>query len=156
MEYLILVKWDVEKQETAVSVKEQNYTIDMVLDMLVNSLCMLVQTCTEKEHRLKDYELMNRIISCVKWGRDRMPEEDYKVIIKTNREEEWINISFPSEQGYLPIELTSDIVALAIHEIIQDDKTPEQLLELVLNVLNSQFVRTDLKPVSIDDAFLNK
>ena len=156
MEDLIIVKWHPEENRTSISLKEANYSVELIINMLVNSLCMMVQTCGENEHKLKDYELLSRIKKCIDNGDIINPNKELSIIIKINLEEEWVNISFPSEQGYLPIELTSDIISYSLFQIITYDKNPKELRAMIDEFLVSQFVRADMNTVLIDNEFLNK
>lgn len=155
MESLIVVNWKPEKSSNVIHLKE-SYNVGTVIDLLVNSLMMLVQTCTENEHKLKDFELLRRIKNIIDNGQFEKPETELMIIIKADFEKEWINISFPATQGFLPIELVSDIISYSLFQIISDDKDPEDLRNSIYENMHYHFVKIDNKPISIDEDFLKK
>lgn len=156
MQKWLTVKYNSELEKSEIGLPDNTYTVSLVLGMLVSALTSIVQICTEKEFKLKDYQMMNRIKKNLDNGVEINSTKDLTIILKADMEEEWINISFPSEQGFLPIEQTADLICLALYTIIKMDKDPVELRTLVNNGLNASFIKPDLSPIEITDEFLKK
>lgn len=154
MDKTITVNYKKETSSITIGVLEKGYQIDLVLHMLVSSIASLVQLCGEQNYKLKDFELMYRIKNNLDSKPTIETDKDLMVILKTNLEEEWINVSFPSSQGYLPIEQTIDLITLALYDLIQKDKDPGELRSLIDDIMDRSFIKPDHKPIEFTQSFL--
>lgn len=160
MENIIYVNWLPEENKTQISFADRSYSVELIINMLVSGLCSLVQACSENKAKFKDWEMMHRI----KTGIDilKFPESDQKltVIVRANYDEHRVNIAFPEKQGFLPIDLTIDILTMSLYPILNDDRHDESEIERikvsVLSILNSNFINANADPIVIENHFLNK
>lgn len=155
MNKTITVNYSKEDEKIVIGVGDETYQINLVLHMLVSAIASLVQLCGEQNYKLKDYQLMHRIKYNLDNGLIIETNQDLMVILTTNLEHEWINISFPRKQGYLPIDQTIDLITQSIYNLIQKDKNPLELRSIIEDALDRSFIKPDSKPIEFTDTFLS-